>query len=152
MAFATGNLNDHQKIGSGENYGQGIVLSDDTFENGLIAGRFAKVDTASIDNIDSSVTPVIAGVVLRDVAMPVEDGEAYDSALYTQVGYQREGLVSVQAVTGQTPTLFQAIYVENQTPADYGKATVTSTGNADANAEFIAIIDGTNDVWQIRLK
>ena len=84
--------------------------------------------------------------------MPVEDGEAYDTSLYTKVDYQREGLVSVQAVTGQTPSLFDAIYVENQTPADYGKATTTSAGNADANAEFIKVLDGTNDVWQIRLK
>jgi len=152
MAFATGNLNDHQKIGSGENYGQGIVLADSAFENGLVAGRFAKVDTASIDNIDSSATPVIAGVVLRDPVMPVEDGEAYDVALYTQVEYQRHGLVTVQAVSGQTPALFAAIYAENQTPADYGKATTTSSGNADANAEFIQLVDGTLDVWQIRLK
>lgn len=152
MAFATGNLNDHQKIGSGENYGQGIVLADGTFENGLIAGRFAKSDTGSIDNIDASSTPVIAGVVLRDPTLAVEDGEAYDSALYTQVEYQRHGLITVQAVSGQVPVLFEAIFVENQTPADYGKATLTASGNADANAEFIQLVDGTLDVWQIRLK
>jgi hypothetical protein len=152
MAFATGNLDDHQKIGSGENYGQGIVLADATFENGLIAGRFAKADAGSIDNLDSSATPVIAGVVLRDPTMAVEDGEAYDSSLYTQVEYQREGLITVQAVTGQTPALFEAIYAENQTPADYGKATLTASGNADANAEFIKLVDGALDVWQIRLK
>lgn len=152
MSFPTGFKSDHQRIGSGENYGQGIVLSDNTFENGLIVGRFAKVDAGSIDNLDASATPVLAGVVLRDIVMPVEDGEAYDSSLYTKVDYQREGIVTVQAVTGQTPTLFQAIYAENQTPADYGKATTTSAGNADANAEFIKIVDGTNDVWQIRLK
>lgn len=152
MAFATGNLNDHQKIGSGENYGQGIVLADATFENGLIAGRFAKVDSASIDNLDSSSTPVIAGVVLRDIVMPVEDGAAYETDIQTQVEYQREGLVTVQAVSGQTPGLFDAIFAENQTPADYGKATLTSSGNAAANAEFIQLVDGALDVWQIRLK
>lgn len=152
MAFGTGSINDHQAIGAGESYGQGIVLSDDTFENGLIAGRFAKVDTASIDNLDSSATPVLAGVVHREVTMPVEDGQAYDSSLYKLVNYQREGLITVQAVSGQTPALFDAIYAENQTPADYGKATLTASGNADANAEFIKLVDGTNDVWQIRLK
>ncbi len=152
MSFPTGFKGDHQLVGSGENYAQGIVLSSDSFENGLVAGRFAKIDSGSIDNIDSSASPVIAGVVLRDVAMPVEDGEAYDSSLYTKVDYQREGLITVQAVSGQTPAAFAAIYVENQTPADYGKATTTSGGNADANAEFIKIVDSANDVWQIRLK
>jgi len=152
MAFPTGYESDHQRIGSGENYGQGIVLSDNNFEDGLIAGRFAKIDTGSIDNLDASATPVLAGVVLRDIVMPVEDGEAYTSELYTKVDYQREGLITVQAVTGQTPSAFAAIYAENQTPADYGKATTTAGGNVDANAEFIKVVDGTSDVWQIRLK
>ena len=152
MSFPTGFKGDHQRIGSGENYGQGIVLSDNNFENGLIAGRFAKIDNGSIDNLDASATPVLAGVVIRDIAMPIEDGEAYSDDLYTKVDYQREGLITVQAVSGQTPAAFAAIHAENQTPADYGKATTTSGGNADANAEFIKLVDGANDVWQIRLK
>ena len=152
MAFPTGYESDHQAIGAGEVYGQEIVLSDETFENGLIAGRFAKVDAGSIDNLDSSATPVLAGVVLRDIVMPIEDGAAYESDLCTKIDYARCGLISVQAVSGQTPSAFAAIYAENQTPADYGKATTTAGGNVDANAEFIKVLDGTNDVWQIRLK
>ena len=152
MAFGTGYVGDQEKIGAGENYAQGIVLASTTFENGLNVGRFAKIDSGSLDNLDASATPNIAGVVLRDVAMPVEDGSSYDNTLYKMVEYQREGLVTVQAVTGQTPTIFGAIYAENQTGADYGKATTTSAGNVDANAEFIKVVDSANDIWQIRLK
>ena len=152
MSFPTGSIIDHQKIGAGECYGDTLVQTADTFENGLVVGVFAKLDTGSLDNLDSSATPVIAGVVLRDIASPVEDGAVYNTDLYKQVDYAVHNYVSVQAVSGQTPDAGDAIYAENQTPADYGKATTTSGGNADADAVFVKLIDEANDVWQIRFK
>jgi hypothetical protein len=147
MAFATGHLDDPQKAGSGELLGTShIALAAITFEDGLKIGRFAKLDTGSIDNMDSSGTPVIAGVVLRNDAGIVEDGGTIDSAVYGQIEYLRQGLVTVDAKTGESPTLFSRVYANNDATADAGLATVDAT-DVDTNAEFITEIQ--TDVWLI---
>lgn len=150
MAFTTGHLNDPQAVGAGEIVGTAhVILTATTFEDELQVGRFAKLDTGSLDNIDASATPTLAGVVLRNAASAVEDGDTIDSALYSEVQYMRQGLVTVDVVTGVTPVKFGPVYVENQTPADYGKATDVSLGNVAANAEFIHEVQ--TDVWVVRL-
>lgn len=150
MAFATGYLGDPQKVKGGERYGScNIVLSATTFEDGLLVGRFAKLDTGSIDNVDGSATPTLAGVVLRNAASPVEDGAAIDGSLYSQVEYQRQGLVTVDVKTGETPAQFGAVYVSNAGDADDGLATATGTDEA-TTAEFIEEV--ATDVWLIRIK
>lgn len=151
MAFATGLINDPAKVGAGELYGNSnIVLSASTFESALVVGRFAKLDTGSIDNIDASSTPTIAGVVLRNVAASVEAGSTIDATLTKSVEYVRQGLVTVDVPSGVTPTAFGAVYVENQTSGQYGKATTVSSGNVAADAEFIQSV--ATNVWLIRLK
>lgn len=150
MAFATGYLDDPNRVGAGERYGSNqVVLSATTFENGLRVGRFAKLDTGSIDNMDGSATPTIAGVVLRNVANAVEDLGTIDSALYSQVEYVRQGLVTVEVKTGETPVQFGAVYASNAGNADDGKATATNTDVA-TGAEFIQEIQ--TGVWLVRLK
>jgi len=148
MAFATTNLDDPQKVGGGERGDNVIALTATTFENGLKVGRFAKLDTGSIDNMDGSATPVIAGVVLRNVANAVEDGATIDSALYSQIEYARQGLITVDAKAGETPTLFDRVYVSNAGDANDGLATVTNTDVA-VNAEYIMTIQ--TNVWLIYL-
>ena len=158
MAFQTGYLADPVKVGSGERFGSvNIILSATTFEDSLKVGRFAKLDTGSIDNMDASATPVIAGVVLRNVASPVEDGGVIDSGLFGQVEYMRQGLVTVDVVTGDTPAQFGTVYANNTTDADYGKATTDATDgsdpavdNIDTGAEFIQEVQA--GVWLVRLK
>lgn len=145
MAFATGYLADPQKVGAGERYGStNIVLTADTFEDGLKVGRFAKLDAGSLDNLDESATPVIAGVVLRNAAAPVEDGGVIDADLYGQVEYIRQGLVTVDVKTGETPAQFGAVYADNAT----GEATATNTDIA-VSGEFIEEVQA--GVWLIRL-
>jgi len=150
MTFSTGYLGDPVEIKAGELKGDNnIVLSAKTFEDSLKIGRFAKLDSGSLDNIDASATPVIAGVVTRNQARAVEDADVIDSEYYEYAEYLRSGLITVDVVTGDTPAAFGQVYVENQTPADYGKATTTSTGNAQARAEFIEEVQ--TDVWLVRL-
>ena len=147
MTFATGHLDDNQKAGSGERLGTSLIaLTSTVFENQLKVGRFAKLDTGSIDNMDGSATPVIAGVVLRNVANVVEDGGVIDSALYSQMEYARQGLVTVDVKTGETPALFDRVYVSNAGDANDGLATATNTDEA-VNAEFISEIQ--TDVWLV---
>lgn len=151
MAFSTGYLADPSKVGSGERYGSvNIVLTAKTFEDNLLMGRFAKLDAGSLDNLDSSATPVIAGVVLRNAASPVEDGGAVDSDLYSQVEYMRQGLVTVDVKTGDTPAQFGTVYADNVTALEYGKATTTALNNIETTAEFIEEVK--TGVWLIRIK
>ena len=145
MAFETGYLDDPQKVGAGERYGNNnIVLTARTFENGLKVGHFAKLDTGSLDNLDTSATPVIAGVVLRNPAAPVEDGATVDADLYGQVEYIRQGLVTVRVATGETPAQFGTVYADNAT----GEATATNT-DIEVSGEFIEEVQ--DGVWLIRL-
>lgn len=149
MAFGTGYLDDPQAVGGGERVGKNhTILTALTFENNLKVGRFAKLDTGSLDNLDGSATPVIAGVVLRDVARPVEDGGVIDNTLYSQAEYAREGLVTVDVKTGETPAQFDLVYISNAGDANDGLATATGTDLA-VNAEFIKEVQ--TDVWLISL-
>ena len=146
MAFPTAYLADPQKVGAGEVYGtNNTILASDTFENGLLVGRFAKLDTGSIDNLDASVTPVIAGVVKRNVASPIEDGAAIDSALFDTVSFVRNGLVTVEVKAGQTPVKFGAVTAHNVADADAGKA--LATGGVATGYEFIEEV--STNVWLI---
>lgn len=146
MAFATGALIDNKVIGSGELYGvNNTVLTAITFEDSLRVGRFAKLDTGSIDNLDGSATPTIAGVVLRKVSNDVESGAVIDSGLFSQIEYVRAGLVSVDLKSGETPVQFGAVYASNTT----GEATATNTDIA-TGAEFIKEV--STGVWLVRLK
>ena len=146
MAFATGAITDFQKVAGGERFGTAnVVLSATTFENGLKTGRFAKLDAGSLDNLDGSLTPTIAGVVLRNVAGALESGATIDSSLYNQVEYLRAGLVTVDVKAGEIPAKFGAVYASNTT----GEATATTTDIA-TGAEFIEEVK--SGVWLVRLK
>jgi len=147
MAFSIGHLNDPQNVGSGERKGTSdLVLTSRDFEDNLVVGRFAKLDTGSIDNMDGSATPVVAGIVLRKVSTPVEDGAAIDADLYDQVEYLREGLCTVDVKAAETPAQFGRVYVSNLGDADDGLATATNTDIA-VNGEFIEEVQ--DGVWLV---
>lgn len=150
MAFASAQMTDPSKVGPGERKGNNTILSARTFENGLIVGRFAKLDTGSIDNMDGSATPTIAGVVLRNVSSPVEDGQAIDSTLYEQIEYVRGGLVTVEVKDGVTPAYGEQVYASN-TDGSYGQATNVAGATPDiaVKAEFLEEVD--TGVWLISL-
>lgn len=150
MAFATGALLDPKKSGAGELAGDNhVVLSADTYENNLKSGLFAKIDAGSLDNLDASVTPVIAGVVLRDIVGAVEDAGAIPSTRgYAE--YVRAGLVTVSAVAGESPSFGDAVYAHNAAGADQGKASVADDADTEpTTAEFIK--DLGDNIWLIRL-
>lgn len=151
MAFTSARTDDIRQTGSGELFGStNIVLTSDTFEDNLVVGRFAKLDTGSVDNMDASASPVLAGVVLRKPQNAIEDASAIDSALFDEIDYVRFGIVSVDGVAAEAPDMFDDIYAVNVAGADIGKATITTTNNVNANAEFLRTLD--SGVWLIRLK
>ena len=156
MSFDTGYLSDPARVGAGERFTSksDFVLSATTFEDGLIAGRFAKLDSGSIDNIDGSATPVIAGVPLRLASMPVEGDGIYNSlnldpALYGQIQYLRKGAITVSVVDGDTPTKFGQVYVSNAGDADDGKATTTNDASTVEATGFEFIMEIKPGVWLV---
>jgi hypothetical protein len=104
----------------------------DVWEEGLIPGRFVKYDAGSIDLLDTSATPVIAGVVRRKIS------SALENLTYTKLGIAPDqvaeivnfGFVSVEVLAGDTPARFQQVYAVNTAGANLGKATETATNNA----------------------
>ena len=143
MAFSTGYIGDIQKWGAGEKQGQAhTILTFDNFETGLIQGRFCKLDTGRIDNLDGSATPVIPGVVLRNPAGPVESGSTISTTYYNQIEVVHTGLVTIDVASGETPAAFGRVYAKNTT----GEATATDT-DIETNAIFIEEVK--SGVWLI---
>lgn len=97
----------------------------DVWQEGLVPGRFVKYDAGSIDLLDASATPLIAGVVRRKLASAIE------SATYTKLGIAPDqvaevvdfGFVSVEIAEGVTPSRYDQVYAVNATGEDSGKAT-----------------------------
>lgn len=123
-----------------------------TFEDGLIGGRFAKLDTSSLDNLDGSATPVIAGVVEYRETKAVEDGNTYTNTgegATHQVNVITWGKVTVDLVDGDTPAKFGTVYAVNASGsgADFGKATTTSTDNVEVAGYFNREIK--TNVWEV---
>lgn len=152
MAFETGYLSDFNKVGAGEEMGtSNRVLGHRSYEDGLKVGRFAKVDSGSLDNMDGSATPVLAGVVLRTPTTSVEADGTIDADLTTgSVSYMQSGLVTVEVKTGQTPAYKGTVYASNAGDANDGTAQTTATDAVDTGAVFIEEIQ--TGVWLIEQK
>lgn len=149
MAFDTGYLSDPVRVGAGERYDPkaDLILTATAFEDNLRVGRFAKLDTGSLDNFDGSATPAVAGIVLRKASSPVEDTDVIDSDLYSQCEYARKGLITVAVKDGETPAQFGQVYVSNGGDADDGLATATDTDVTAPGWEFIKEIK--TGVWLV---
>lgn len=118
-----------------------------TFEAGLKVGRFAKYDASSLDNLDGSATPVLAGVVKRnltgDLTKTVYDTED-DIAELCNFGY-----VTVDVTDAATPTKYGQVYTINASGSDVGKATDDNTKLEVPGAIFWKEIK--TNVWQVRI-
>ena len=107
------------------------VSAFEVYEEGLIPGRFVKSDAGSIDLLDASATPVIAGVARRKIA------SALENTTYTKLGIAPDqvaevvnfGFVTVSVPTGITPARFGQVYAVNAAGANSGMATTVSASN-----------------------
>jgi hypothetical protein len=140
MAFSNAVLAESAGLGSGELLPNtnGLTLSFDTFEDGLVQGRFCKYDAGSIDNLDASTTPQIAGISRRLIS-----GEIGVSTYRTTGDIPNSvaevvttGMCTVDVVNGDTPAKYGTAYAVNTATADSGKATTTSTSNVDSGWVF----------------
>jgi len=107
------------------------VSAFEVFEEALVPGRFVKYASGSIDLLDASATPVIAGVARRKIA------SALENLTYTKLGIAPDqvaevinfGFVTVDVPTGVTPAKFGQVYAVNAAGANSGKATTVSASN-----------------------
>lgn len=152
MAFTTavGSLTDLQKIGAGElnTIAPYCVLSASTFEDQIKIGRFAKMASGSLDNMDGSASPVIAGVVLRPISNTYEDGAVIDTSIHNLAEFCRKGLVYVAAKAGESPTWGDPVFASNAGDANDGLATVTNTDVA-TGARYLETVD--TNLWLVEL-
>lgn len=121
-----------------------------TFEAGVVTvGRFVKYDSGSIDALDASATPKIAGVVRSKLNRAMgETTYTTDDSVIEVVDF---GHVTVEVTATANPTKFAPVYVVNATGADSGKATESSSGTlAVSGAVFWEQIK--TGVWVVRLQ
>lgn len=139
MAFAETVLEQIPDLPAGEVIASSphCVVPFDSFEDQLVPGRFVKLDTGRIDNLDNSATPKIVGISRRKVASAL-DQENYRTAASGATAPDscaeviNFGFATVAVPTGVTPAKYGAVYAVNAAGSgvDFGKATTVSTNNA----------------------
>jgi len=127
MSFTNTTLQDSPDLGAGEviTASPYNVSAFERFEDGLIEGRFCKFDEGSIDNLDASGTPVIAGIVKRKITGEIGTG------IYSTSGMEIDqvaevinfGFATVTVADGANPSKYDQVYTVNADSVDAGKAT-----------------------------
>ena len=118
----------------------------------LNTGKFAIIKSGNLANMDSTATPVVAGLVLQSMVNAIENGETFvktgEGAVY-QVDVVSWGLATVAVKSGDTPAKFGAIYAVNSgvVDADLGKATTIPSGNVAVKGYFNREIK--TGVWEV---
>ena len=154
MAFASTILDEYNDLNSGEVLASmpNVIQAFDTFEDGLVQGRFCKYDTGSVDNLDGSATPTLAGVVVRDITQAT-GSNTYDStrtpagddvAMVCNFGY-----ITVDVTDAATPAKYGQVYTVNAATADAGKAT-NDSGQLEVPGAIFWEEKDTN-VWVVRV-
>jgi hypothetical protein len=154
MAFADTILEEYNELGSGEVLASmpNTIMAFETFEDGLVQGRFCKYDTGSVDNLDGSATPTLAGVTVRDITQATA-ANTYDStrtpagddvAMVCNFGY-----VTVDVTDAATPAKYGQVYAVNAATADAGKAT-NDSGQLEVQGAIFWEEKDTN-VWTVRV-
>jgi len=131
MAFGNTVLAENKDLPAGEviKASPHNVSAFEVFEDGLIEGRFVKYDTGSIDNLDSSATPTIAGIARRKPTGEIGTG------IYSTSGQEIDqvaevinfGFATVTVTDAADPAKYDQVYVSNTDDADRGKASEVDT-------------------------
>lgn len=153
MAFNNAVIEENAGLSSGEVIPStnALVMAFDTFEDGLVQGRFCKYDSGSIDILDASSTPKIAGIARRLIAGELEVSTYRTSGDIPNAVAEviTTGFATVDVVSGDTPAKYGTVYAVNAA-TNAGKATTTSTSNVDTGWVFWEEVQ--TDVWTIARK
>ena len=130
------------------------VSTFEKFENGVIEGRFVKFDTGSIDQLDASATPVIAGIAKRKVTGEIGTGvySTTGQAIDSVAEVINFGFATVTVTDAATPAKYDAVNVINAATAEAGKATdaAVAAGIISAGDVVFWEVKSTN-VWLVRI-
>lgn len=127
------------------------VSAFELFEDGLIEGRFCKFDAESIDNMDGSTPPVIAGIVKRKITGEIGTG------IYSTSGMEIDqvaevinfGFATVTVTDDAYPSKYDQVYTVNADSVDAGKATESSAETIVNGAVFWE--EKKAGVWLVRV-
>ena len=153
MPFTNTTLQDSPDLPAGEviTASPYNVSAFELFEDGLIEGRFCKFDTGSIDNMDASATPVIAGIVKRKITGEIGTG------IYSTSGMEIDqvaevinfGFATVTVTGAANPSKYDQVYTVNAASVDAGKATESSAETIVKGAVFWE--EKKAGVWLVRV-
>jgi len=153
MAFNNATLQDSPDLPAGEviTASPYNVSAFELFENGLVEGRFCKFDGGSIDNLDASATPVIAGIVKRKITGEIGTG------IYSTSGMEIDqvaevinfGFATVAVMGADSPSKYDQVYTVNADSVDAGKATDSSDATIVKGAVFWE--EKKTGVWLVRV-
>jgi len=156
MAFNDTVILGNEDLGAGEviTASPYNVSSFEIFEDGLLEGRFVKYDAGSIDNLDASATPVIAGIAKRKITGEI--GTGVYSTTGTEVDSVAEvanfGFATVTITDAATPSKYDPVYVINAATAEAGKATQDDDTGANPSAGDVVFWEEKADgVWLVRI-
>ena len=156
MAFKDTTLQDNPDLGAGEviTASPYNVSAFELFEDGLVEGRFCKYDTGSIDNLDASATPVIAGIARRKITGEIGTG------IYSTTGQEIDqvaevinfGFATVAVTDAASPAKYDAVNVINDGTADAGKATDAAVAAGIVSAGDVVFWEQkAAGVWLVRI-
>ena len=156
MAFKDTTLQDNPDMGAGEviKASPHNISAFEIFEDGLVEGRFCKYDTGSIDNLDGSATPVIAGIARRKITGEIGTG------IYSTTGQEIDqvaevinfGFATVAVTDAATPAKYGSVQFVNATGADAGKATDAAVASGIVSAGDVVFWEPkAAGVWLVRI-
>ena len=156
MAFKDTTLQDNPDLGAGEviTASPYNVSAFELFEDGLIEGRFCKFDAESIDNLDGSATPVIAGIARRKITGEIGTG------IYSTTGQEIDqvaevinfGFATVTVTDTADPSKYDDVNVINDGTADDGKATEAAVADGIISAGDVVFWEQkAAGVWLVRI-
>ncbi|MBE0469586.1 MAG: hypothetical protein IBX55_08800 [Methyloprofundus sp.] len=148
MSFENTVLNDNLDLGAGEVIASSPynVSSFETFEAGLVAGRFVKYDAGSIDNLDASASPLIAGIAKRNITESLDDDSNTQVAQVINFGF-----ATVEVTAAATPVKYESVQVVNDATADAGKATNAAGVGIVPAGDVVFWEQKAADVWLVRI-
>ena len=156
MAFNNTVLQDNPDLGAGEFIAASPynVSAFELFEDGLVEGRFVKYDTGSIDNMDGSGTPVVAGIARRKITGEIGTGIYSTSGMaIDQVAEVINfGFATVAVTDDADPAKYDAVQFVNATGADAGKATDAAVASGIVSAGDVVFWEPkAAGVWLVRI-
>ena len=156
MAFNNTVLQDNADLPAGEviKASPHNVSAFEVFEDGLIEGRFVKYDAGSIDNLDASATPTIAGIARRKLTGEIGAG------VYSTSGQEIDqvaevinfGFATVTVTDAADPSRYDAVNVINADTAERGKATDAAVASGIISAGDVVFWEQkAANVWLVRI-